>query len=118
MTDYHDDKTITKVFDALHDAGIVANAGDVINALHNAGILFRERRDGRSIEARLTEYVSVNSTGLATVKALLNSGRIPPDTVEAVTLRGHVDFWERIAGDLAKILNGEELEFSVQEFVL
>lgn len=46
MTDetYYDEGTLKKVADALMSVGIMrAHAIDAINAMQNAGILFRER---------------------------------------------------------------------------
>lgn len=44
MTDetYYDDETLVKVYVALRNAGI-PRRGDAIDAMQNAGILFRER---------------------------------------------------------------------------
>ena len=118
MTEHHDDGTMTKVFDVLHEAGFGPDRIEAaINGLQNAGILFRERTDTRPIEARLREYVDVNSAGLATVRALLDSGRVPPGE-HATALRGHIEFWARIAGDLEMILAGDELEFTVNEYLV
>lgn len=80
-------------------------------------MIIRDSTPQRPIEERLREYVDVNSEGLATVRELLNQGRLPagPNTD---ALRTMVDFWDRIAGDLEKIIDGDELEHTVGEFVV
>lgn len=41
---YHDDQTMTKVYQALIDTGLIEQqAMDAINSMQNAGIYFRER---------------------------------------------------------------------------
>lgn len=73
--------------------------------------------DPRPIEERLAEYVNVNTAGLATVAQLLDAGAIPPGP-QADALRTIGEFWTKVAGDLSLILEGEALEFTVNEYPL
>lgn len=44
MSEYYDDETLSKVYDALLWSGLTGKqAEDAVNEMQNAGILFRER---------------------------------------------------------------------------
>jgi|SRR5688572_23895882 len=65
MAEFHDEKTLLKVRDALYAAG-VANSRDAITSMQNAGILFRENADEVQVEREVTNTLEITEEMLLT----------------------------------------------------